>query len=236
MKKNKGKKFIKIILILIALLMVPVFSTINDDLFNSVLKGDINGIRASLAGNLSYGYMLTLLLMIIQNSFTIIPLILVITINITLFGFIKGFFWSWVSGVLGAVIIYIGVRYIFQDRLIKKFKPDVIEKVEQKGFIYIFQARVFPFVPTSLVNILAGLSSIRFIDFLLGTIIGNFIYFFILSLIPLGLFSVKINEYVLGTIILLLIILFYGFKKFYKRKGKHPFINMRKKDHSQDWL
>ena len=191
MKNSKGTTYLKVLLICIILLMISLLSIINDDLFHSVLKGDIQSIRTMLENNLSYACLLTLLIMTIQNSFTIIPLILVITINFALFGFVNGFIWSWISSIIAAIIIFIGVRYIFQDWLMKKFNAELMEKMEQKGFNYVFEARIFPFVPTSFVNILAGLSSIHFKDFLLGTIVGNFLYFFILSLFLLVYFRIN---------------------------------------------
>ncbi|MFC6601848.1 TVP38/TMEM64 family protein [Ectobacillus funiculus] len=116
--------------------------------------------------------------MIIQNAFTIIPLLGLITINVALFGFFNGFLWSWFTSIIAAIIIFMSVRYCFQDWVLKKINPALVTKVEQAGFMYVIQGRIFPFVPTSLVNIIAGLSSIRFTHFLLGTIIGNFVYFF----------------------------------------------------------
>lgn len=218
MKKMNGSTYFKILLICIILLLFPLLSTRYEELFNAILAGNITEIRALLTDNLPSVYLFTLLIMIIQNTFTIIPLLLMITINFTLFGFVNGFIWSWLSSVLAAIIIFIAVRYMFQDWLLTKFKHELIEKIEKKGFVYVFQARIFPFVPTSFVNILAGLSSIHFKDFLLGTVAGNFLYFFVLSLIPAGLFSAKLNEYILGTILVLCLLLYYGFKKKHKQQ------------------
>src|SRR4051812_21482781 len=109
MKKRDSKNYLKVILLLIVLLMFPFLSTINNDLFTSILNGDIESIRHSLSGNLLYACILTLILMIIQNTFTIIPLIFVITINYTLFGFIYGFIWGWICSVIAAVVIYMCV-------------------------------------------------------------------------------------------------------------------------------
>ncbi len=91
---------------------------------------------------------------------------------------------------------------------------------EKHGFLYVLQARVIPFIPTSIINITAGLSGIRLKEFITATSIGNFIYFIILSLIPAGLFSGEINVYVLGILAFFLILLFYLFKKFYRKNNR----------------
>ncbi|MBB6445363.1 TVP38/TMEM64 family protein [Bacillus benzoevorans] len=223
---------LKLILVLLILFLLPLFAKVNSQLFHSVLNGDIQAIRASVAGNFISAYLLTLILMIIQNTFTIIPLILIITLNFTLFGFIKGFIWGWVTSVIAAAMIYLCVKYIFQDKLMKKFKPELIQTVEQKGFSYVFKGRLFPFVPTSLVNILAALSSIHFKDFLWGTAAGNFLYFFILTLIPAGFFSSAVNHYVWGALILLFIMIFYILKRNHKQKQKSLIVHQTEQNHT----
>jgi uncharacterized membrane protein YdjX (TVP38/TMEM64 family) len=216
---NKAKKaYSRILLASLVLLLGTVFYMTNKELFTTIMDGDIDSIKLMLDEDSAYSYLFTFIIMLVQNSFTVIPLILVITINIALFGFVKGFFWSWVTSIVGAIFLFIIVRYVFQNGLIKKVSPKLIEKVEQEGFLYVFQARIFPLFPTSLVNLVAGLSTIRFYPFLFGTLFGNFIYFFFLSLIPAGFISKEVNEFVLGGMVLLLFVIYYSYKKLQKRK------------------
>ena len=79
---------------------------------------------------------------------------------------------------------------------------------------------MFPFVPTSLVNIVAGLSSVRFWHFLLGTLTGNFIYFFVLALIPSGLLAAELDPDILMILLFLFFGLFIAGKKVYNSKRK----------------
>lgn len=199
------------------LFLFGLFFTFNRDLIMLLWNGDIEEIRKFLNKNMGYALFFMFLVMLIQNSFTIFPLILVITINMTLFGFINGFIWSWLTGVLASLVVYYGVRYIFQEVIVEKFNTKLIEKIDANGFSYVLQARIFPFVPTSLVNIVAGLSTIRFLPYLLATSIGNFIYFFILALIPAGILSANWDEYIIWIIIAVAILLFY-LSKVMKRK------------------
>ncbi|MCM3601489.1 VTT domain-containing protein [Robertmurraya korlensis] len=185
----------------------------NTPLFEAILKGDLQKIKTFVGNNRISILLFSTFIMIIQNSFTIIPLLLVITINITFFGFLLGFLWSWLTSILAAILIFFLVRYLFQGWLLSKVDEKLVEKVENKGFIYVFEARIFPFIPTSLVNILAGVSSIKFSSFLLGTLFGNFIYFFVLALIPVGFLSSTVNEYILGGILLLCLIFYYVYSK-----------------------
>ncbi|KQL37172.1 TVP38/TMEM64 family protein [Psychrobacillus sp. FJAT-21963] len=206
-------------IIWIGLLLLILFFILNKDLISLLLDGDVEGIRSFLNKNLGFALFFLFIVMLIQNSFTVFPLVLVITINITLFGFMKGFLWSWFTSVVASVIVYCSVRYIFQDIIMKKFNPKLIEKVDANGFTYVFQARIFPFVPTSIINILAGLSTIRLFPYLLATSIGNFLYFFVLALIPAGILSAEWDEYVIWIVIIAAIALYY-FIKIVRNKRK----------------
>ncbi|MGE6489663.1 TVP38/TMEM64 family protein [Paenisporosarcina sp. NPDC076898] len=200
------------------LLLLLIFLVLNRQIITLLVNRDVEAIQDFLDDNLLYAYMFMLVIMILQNSFTVFPLLLVITINITLFGFVDGFLWSWISSVIAAIFVFYAVRYLFQERLIEKFKPELLEQIKANGFAYVFQARIFPLVPTSLVNILAGLSTVRFWPFILATTIGNFIYFFILSLIPAGMVSEEINETLIWVILVSAILLYYLFKLVRKKR------------------
>lgn len=185
----------------------------NTALFEAILEGDLQKIKTFVGNNRISILLFSTFFMLIQNSFTLIPLLVVITINITFFGFILGFLWSWLTSIFAAIIIFFLVRYLFQSWLLSKVDEKLVEKVENKGFLYVFEARIFPFVPTSLVNILAGVSSIKFSSFFFGTLFGNFIYFFVLALIPAGFLSSSINEYIIGGVVLLVLIFYYIYSK-----------------------
>ena len=216
MKKNIYKHFgvRKIHITLLLFFSFLTFLLIQESLlYEAIVNGDYEYIKTALADSILYVYSFMLFIMIIQNSFTIIPLILVITVNISVFGFLAGFLWSWFTSVLAAIIIFLSTRYLFTDQLSSKIAPEQLRKIEEKGFAYVLVGRVFPFVPTSLINIIAGLSSISLNKFIFGTIIGNFIYFLILALIPAGLYSSGVNESIIGVIIILLVVAFYVFAK-----------------------
>lgn len=202
----------------IALLGAIVLIALNTELFQSLRSGDIDTILQTLTASTFDKFFITFIIMVIQNSFTIIPLILIISINYALFGFFNGLLWSWFTSIIGAAIWFYGSRYFFHDWVQRKTNPDLLARMENNGFLFVFQARIIPFVPTSLINIIGGLSTIRFKHFIIGTIAGNFIFFFVLSLIPAGLMSGNADNYILLSITLLLL----GFVIFFrvKKKGK----------------
>lgn len=198
------------------ILSIMIYFLFHAEWFQAIRNGDIS---ENIQENLWITLLITLVFMIIQNTFTIIPLILVITVNYTLFGFFNGFLWSWLSSIIGAALMFFGSRYLFQDWVLPRIKKQFVEKIERKGFLFVFQARVMPFIPTSLINILGGISSIHFNSFIMATILGNFIYFFLLILIPAGLMNSQINDFLIEAFVLLAVILFLLYK-WKKRKGE----------------
>lgn len=202
----------------VAVIGAIVLIALNSELFQSLRSGNVDSILLTLTESTFDKFFITFIIMIIQNSFTIIPLILIITINYTLFGFFNGLLWSWFTSIIGAAVWFYGSRYFFHDWVQKKTNPDLLAKIENNGFLFVFQARIIPFVPTSLINIIGGLSTIRFKPFIIGTMAGNFIFFFVLSLIPAGLMSGNTDKYVLLIITILLLGVVVFFKA--KKKGK----------------
>lgn len=206
-------------LIWIGLILFALFFFLNKELVTLLWEGKIDEVRNYLDKNEGYALFFLFLVMLIQNSFTVFPLILVITINITIFGFINGFLWSWITSVVASFIVYYCARYIFQEIIIEKLNKKLIKKIDTNGFAYVFQARIFPFVPTSIVNILAGVSTIKIIPFIIATSIGNFLYFFVLALIPAGILSGKWNTYVIWIVIFAVILFYYVIQYRLKKKN-----------------
>jgi uncharacterized membrane protein YdjX (TVP38/TMEM64 family) len=207
---NIWRKIISFIgIILIIFLVIH-----NSETFRLLRIGDLDSIIMSLKDTTFSKFFFTFIIMVIQNSFTIIPLIIIITINYALFGFFNGLLWSWVTSIIAAGIWFFGSRYFFNDWVQKKTNPELLSKMEQNGLLFVFQARIIPFVPTSLINILSGLSSIKFKHFLVGTMFGNLIFFFVLSLIPAGLMEGNMEQNILLIALVLVgLVVFYRIRK-----------------------
>jgi uncharacterized membrane protein YdjX (TVP38/TMEM64 family) len=183
----------------------------------------MESIKAILNENILFTLGITLLFMIIQNIFTLIPLILLITINVTFFGFFYGYLWSWFTSIIGSIIVFLIVRYWFQAFLLPKINKQMNEKIEENGFVVVFISRIFPFIPTSFVNIAAGVSSIRFKQFILATLLGNMIYIFALSLIPLGFLSLNFEQFIFVIIAMICVLIIFHHKV---SKNKNLLLNI----------
>ncbi|CAH0286405.1 TVP38/TMEM64 family inner membrane protein YdjZ [Peribacillus sp. Bi96] len=209
----------KKVLTLIGLLVIAIFIYSNAELFTLVWKSDLDSVINILKENLLLTFFVTFVLMFIQNSFTIIPLILLLTINVTIFEFIYGYLWSWFTSVVASGLIFYAARNWFQEPLLKKMGEKWQETVVEHGFMYVFTGRIFPLIPTSLINLAAGVSTVTFKDFLFATALGNLIYFFFLSLISYGLLSVEMNLYTVAALAILFLLFIIIYKRLKKKKA-----------------
>ena len=154
--------------------------------------------------------------MSLQNLFTFIPLILVITINIALFGFWKGYFYSCFCSVIGSTAIFLSIRYLFPTLFSSTKLQKYEQKVEKNGFLFVLSGRILPFLPTNLINIISGLSSMKLSHFIFATTLGNMIYGFVLASVSLGMLTISNHNNLLFLLIIgiLLIILLIRFLEF----------------------
>ncbi|MEM7759000.1 MAG: TVP38/TMEM64 family protein [Cyanobacteria bacterium P01_A01_bin.40] len=93
-----------------------------------------------------------------------------------IFGVWWGTLWTTVAAIIGAVIAFVFTRSIGRELIAKKLagRWEAIDaEIRQGGLFYIFAIRLLPIIPYGLVNFTAGLTSIRYKDYLTGTIVGT---------------------------------------------------------------
>lgn len=218
----------KIIMTIPAFLLILWLIYLHFDLFMYLFNGETEKAQSYLEKNLPTTLLLTFLIMLIQHTFTIFPLLLVISLNVLIFGLIPGFLWSWGASVVASAVIFYAVRYLFDDIVARKIPKSVLNSLDENGFIYVFQARIIPFIPTSLVNLAAGLSHVRFFPFILGTAIGNFIFFLLLALVSEGILSASVEHFSLLGVAL---IAFFIYLFYFLKKRRHKWKKAKKLEH-----
>lgn len=151
--------------------------------------------------------LIMLAIMCLQNLFTFIPLILVITVNIALFGFWEGYLYSCACSVIGSTIIFLSIRYFFPNVFTSKKFKKYEEKIDRNGFLFVLSGRILPFMPTNFINIISGMSTIKVWHFISATTLGNMIYGFVLASASFGILSAARNRLMLWIIIVVVIII-----------------------------
>jgi uncharacterized membrane protein YdjX (TVP38/TMEM64 family) len=93
-----------------------------------------------------------------------------------LFNLWGGLLWTSVAAILAAVIAFIFSRTIGRDMVAKRLAgrwQAMDAEVKRGGRFYMFALRLLPAMPYGLVNFAAGLTSISFKDYLIGTTLGT---------------------------------------------------------------
>lgn len=194
-----------------AALALVIYFTLRTDTAALLLAGDTEALRQQTHGSFFLLLIITLLLMVVQNLFTIIPLLLMITVNVSVFGFWQGYLWSWVTSLVGATVCFFVTRYWFQDLFNRIINEKLRGKIENSGAWFVFVGRVLPFMPTSVVNIASGMSSLQYKGFFYATLWGNMIYFLALSALSQGFVSASTEVQVL--VAAAAVVLFFGIKR-----------------------
>jgi uncharacterized membrane protein YdjX (TVP38/TMEM64 family) len=163
-----------------------------------------------------------ILLPMIEAILPIFPLVLFVMANAAAFGLWKGFIISWIGATLGALIVFFVIRRLGRQRffnfLTKHHKvKKLINWIERHGFGFIFLMLCFPFSPSSLINVVAGLSRVSTQQFILAVLLGKLVMIFTISFIGYDLKSLIHQPFKTIFVFLLMFLLWYIGKQIEKR-------------------
>lgn len=93
-----------------------------------------------------------------------------------LFGVWWGTLWTTVAAIIAAVVAFAFTRTVGREYIAHKLagRWEAIDaEMRQGGLFYMFAIRLLPLIPYGIVNFAAGLTSIRFQDYFIGTALGT---------------------------------------------------------------
>lgn len=162
------------------------------------------------------GKIIGMALIFFQTFFPFIPFVLVAGTNVAIFGIKVGFLVNYVMSCLGAVASFYFARYYGHAWVEKKLEgfslvTQFSKRMEKHGFFYVFLGRLIPILPSSAINFAAGLTRMRFSQFLWGTLLGKLPIVFLESMIAHDLFHFqKYKGRLLLLLGILVILIFIG--------------------------
>ncbi|KGR76428.1 TVP38/TMEM64 family protein [Ureibacillus sinduriensis] len=126
------------------------------------------------------GPLIGILLPFIEAFLPFIPLVVIVVANASSYGLWIGFLLSWIGTVLGSYAVFLLVRRFgkhrrFQVFIRKEKVQKLIKWVDMRGLSPLFILLCFPFTPSVLVNIVAGLSNIKKKYYLIVIMAGKFV-------------------------------------------------------------
>lgn len=126
------------------------------------------------------GPMIGLLLPFLEAFLPFLPLVVFVVANASAFGLWLGFLLSWLGSVAGSYAVFLIVRHFGKHPKLRfltggKKVQRLIQWVDMNGISPLFVLLCFPFTPSVLVNIVAGLSHIRKEFYLIVLLAGKFV-------------------------------------------------------------
>jgi uncharacterized membrane protein YdjX (TVP38/TMEM64 family) len=160
----------------------------------------------------SFGPIPGILLPLFEAFLPFLPLFLFVMANTNAFGLWFGFLFSWIGSVTGALLVFLLIRRFGQRKALRVIKrhPQVqklMRWVERHGFGPLFILLCFPFTPSAVVNIVAGLSKIGIYQYMLAVMIGKVVMIFTISYVGhdiRSLITSPLKAIVVGIVIVIL--------------------------------
>ncbi|MGE7601983.1 TVP38/TMEM64 family protein [Peribacillus sp. NPDC097675] len=160
----------------------------------------------------SFGPIPGILLPMLEAFLPFLPLVVFVVANATAFGLWWGFLFSWIGAIAGAFLIFLIIRRYGQMRFFRflqkhKRVQRLMNWVESHGFGPLFLLLCFPFTPSAIVNIVAGLSKVSTLQYGLAVIGGKAVMIFTISFVGYDIVSLihkPVRTVIVGIIIFIL--------------------------------
>lgn len=141
-----------------------------------------------------------------------LPLFVFVMANSVAYGLFKGFLYSWIGSSLGSITVFFLVRMFKHRPFMKKITNNkqvaqVTNWVERRGFGLIFILLCFPFSPSSVINIVAGMSNVSRQQFFLAVLLGKAVMIF--SIAYIGTSALEFAKNPVKTIVVSTIIIVF---------------------------
>jgi uncharacterized membrane protein YdjX (TVP38/TMEM64 family) len=163
------------------------------DFFQQIQHGfstyvTFDNIEHFLQGYRGLGPLLGILLPMLEAFLPFLPLIVFVLANAAAYGFLLGFLLSWAGTCIGSFAVFLFVRWMANKRLknyLQKRKKlqSMLAWIDRHGFGPVFFVLSIPFTPSSLINVVSGLSNISPKSFFLAVILGKMVMISIVTFI-----------------------------------------------------
>ncbi|GGJ92055.1 putative membrane protein YhjE [Lentibacillus kapialis] len=170
----------------------------------------------------SLGPLPGILLPFVEAFLPFLPLVVFVLANSAAYGLWKGFIFSWIGASVGSVLVFVLIRKLGDKRLFIALRRNkqvirVTTWVERHGFGPLFLLMCFPFSPSSVINVVAGLSKISIQQFVLAVFMGKSVMIFSIAFVGSSIFEFAKNP-VRTIVVGICIVLFWLFGKYIERR------------------
>lgn len=183
------------------------------------------------------GPLVGILLPFLESFLPFLPLVVFVVANAAAYGYWLGFLLSWVGTTVGSYAVFLLIRKYGRSRFLRFLTKGprtqkLIKWVEHNGFGPLFILICFPFTPSALVNLVAGLSDMKKSHYLLTLMAGKLVMIFTISFIGYDLKALITQPIRTAILVGIIVILWLVGKWFERRINKKVEAEFRSVSHS----
>lgn len=161
----------------------------------------------------------------IESFLPFLPLFVFVFANASAYGLWLGFLLSWIGTSLGSYATFLLIRRYGRSKLLgfltKRARVQkLIHWVDKNGFAPLFLFICFPFTPSALVNLVAGLSDIKKKYYFFTLLAGKFVMIFTVSFIGYDLKALLTQPLRTAIVIIIIFLLWVIGKRLEQRLTK----------------
>ncbi|MGM9927223.1 MAG: TVP38/TMEM64 family protein [Bacillus sp. (in: firmicutes)] len=162
----------------------------------------------------AFGPIPGILLPLLEAFLPFLPLFVFVIANTNAFGLWFGFLLTWLGSTIGAVLVFLIIRkyghtkfllFIKNTKQVKK----LTRWLDYHGFGPIFLLLCFPFTPSAVVNIVAGLSHITKKRYMFAVMAGKLVMIFTISFIGYDIASLITKPFRTILVAIIIFVLWY---------------------------
>ncbi|MCZ0755392.1 TVP38/TMEM64 family protein [Anoxybacillus sp. J5B_2022] len=166
----------------------------------------------------SFGMLPGVIVTLLESFFPILPMFVLVMANAAAFGLWKGIMISWIGASLGSIFVFLLARKIGQKRFFRFLNRhqkvrQLVSWVERHGFGPLFLLFCFPFTPSAIINVVAGLSRVSRQQFILAVLLGKMVMIFVISFIGYDLAALAKQPLRTVAVVVIVFLLWYAGKK-----------------------
>jgi uncharacterized membrane protein YdjX (TVP38/TMEM64 family) len=177
------KKSLQVFFVLLTVISIFLFFYFDLDLYFNIKN--IQKVKGFFEGVGNWALLYIILIHIILNI-TAVPRVFFVIFTGYVYGVFLGFLFSWIATLVGLIVTFIMVRYLFRQSFehrfgSKKIVGKINKMVDKHGMWTVVFLRAIYIVPSSVLNYSFGFTKIKTSHYLVGSAIG---------FIPVVLFNV----------------------------------------------
>lgn len=214
----KSLKWVGLLVLPILYFMPPIHRYINS-LVLIMLSADFESLKVFILSFGIWSPAISIGLMMLQAIIAPLPALVLVLANAWAFGWFWGAFYSWLGGILGAVLCFYIARWYGRPAVEKLFGAPKVARVDiffrKYGKYAVFIARLTPILSFDLISYAAGLTAISLGAFLWATALGQLPAVILYSVLGNNLSQGVLHLLWAIPIVMLLVLLGFGVRQWF---------------------